>query len=825
MNRYICIHGHFYQPPRENPWLEAVELQDAVYPYHDWNAKITEECYAPNASSRILDDQDRILQVVNNYSKISFNFGPTLLAWLEEQSPQVYEAILEGDRESQKHFSGHGSALAQPYNHTIMPLANRRDKTTQILWGIRDFEHRFGRAPEGMWLPETAVDLETLDIMSQAGIRFTILAPHQAKRVKQEDGAWEDLNGGIVDTTVPYRIALPSGRESALFFYDGPLSRAVAFEGLLRNGESFAKRLVGAFTDDRPTGQLVHIATDGESYGHHHRFGDMALAYAIHYIESNRLATVTNYGEFLETHPPKQWVEIQENTSWSCAHGVERWRSDCGCHTGANPHWRQPWRKPLREALDWLRDAVSPLFEKGAAALVADPWEARNQYIHVVLRRTPKAIHSFFAQEGKQSLGENDRTTALKLLELQRHAMLMYTSCGWFFDDLSGIETIQILRYAGRVLQLAEELDGIQLEPTFLEILSRATSNLSGYGGGDAIYERLVRPAVVDLKKVAAHYAISSLFEDYEKETDIYCYRVRQEKYDFQEAGKAKLAVGRATVVSEITRESGTFFFGVLHLGDHNLSCGVAPFQKKGQREELARELSSAFGRADFAEVFRILEMRFGRDQYTLRDLFHDEQRKILDTIMAATVEDAEASYRQIYEYHVPLMRFLKDVGIPAPKAMYEAAELVLNANLRRVFQEDPLDGDLARSILDEIRMEGVTIDTPTLELVVRRKVESLAEEMLAAPKSLPPLVSLDEALDVVRMLPFTVNLWTVQNIYYELLMNYYPNVKEREAHGDSVTQEWVNRFVAVGKKLSFRMEYAGASATDAAPSQRQTMG
>ena len=297
MDRYICIHGHFYQPPRENPWLEAIELQDSAYPYHDWNERITAECYAPNAVSRILDAENRITRLVNNYAKISFNFGPTLLGWLAATAPEVYQAVLAADRQSRETFSGHGSAIAQPYNHVILPLANHRDRYTQIYWGIRDFEHHFGRAPEGMWLPETAVDLESLEILAELGMRFTILAPHQASRVRSIGSrTWDSVAGGQIDPTRAYEQRLPSGRTLAIFFYDGPVSRAVAFEGLLSRGESFADRLNSAFSEERDWPQLVHIATDGESYGHHHRFGEMALSYALNCIEANQLARLTNYG-------------------------------------------------------------------------------------------------------------------------------------------------------------------------------------------------------------------------------------------------------------------------------------------------------------------------------------------------------------------------------------------------------------------------------------------------------------------------------------------------------------------------------------------------
>ncbi|HYB52510.1 MAG TPA: DUF3536 domain-containing protein, partial [Thermoanaerobaculia bacterium] len=477
MTRYVCVHGHFYQPPRESPWLEAIEVQDSAYPYHDWNERVTAECYAPNAHSRILDDRERIASIVNNYARISFDFGPTLLSWLEQKSPDVYAAVLTADRESRDRFSGHGSALALPYNHMILPLANRRDRRTQVLWGIHDFTRRFGRAPEGMWLPETAVDVETLDALAELGIRFTILAPHQALRARPLGGRWSDVAGGKIDTTVPYRVSLSSGRALDVFFYDEGISRDVAFGGLLHSGQRFAARLKAAFPAEGDGPRLVHLASDGETYGHHHPHGDMALAFALASIEAGEDVALTNYAEFLEKRPPEDEVEIREFTSWSCAHGVERWRAGCGCATGTHPGWSQAWRGPLREALNGLRDAVTVPFEEKGRDLLRDPWAARDEYAAVVLDRSPGNVERFLQAQAARPLEPEERVAARKLLELQRHAMLMFTSCGWFFDDVSGIEAVQVLQYAGRVVQLAEDLFGGSFEGPFLDALARARSN------------------------------------------------------------------------------------------------------------------------------------------------------------------------------------------------------------------------------------------------------------------------------------------------------------------------------------------------------------
>ena len=457
--RHLCIHGHFYQPPRENPWLETVEQQESAYPFHDWNERITSECYAANAASRILDDDEWIVDIANNYNRISFNFGPTLLDWLERERPDTYRAILDADIASRERFSGHGSALAQAYNHSILPLCNERDKITQVRWGIEDFVSRFGRRPEGMWLPETAVDTETLEVLADEGITFTLLAPHQAAAVRPEgDKRWQDVSGARIDPRRPYFCRLPSGKTISLFFYDGPVSQAVAFEHLLSNGDKFKARLTGAFDTSRTTPQLVHIATDGESYGHHHRHGDMALAYAAKAIEADESVTLTNYGEFLERHPATWEVEIAENTSWSCAHGIERWRSAIAGAARAATAGRGPSTGGRRYAtsLDWL---ARPSWWCSTSELApevrcsATPGAPATAYIDVILDRSDASrIDAVLRRPRARSrtwTPKRARIMALKLLEMQRHAQLMYTSCAWFFDELSGIETVQVLGYAG----------------------------------------------------------------------------------------------------------------------------------------------------------------------------------------------------------------------------------------------------------------------------------------------------------------------------------------------------------------------------------------
>ncbi len=808
MERYVCIHGHFYQPPRENPWLETVELQDSAYPFHDWNERIAAECYAANSTSRILNVDGRIEKIVNNYKRISFNFGPTLLSWLEEKDPDVYRAILEADRESRKRFSGHGSALAQVYAHAILPLANARDKHTQVLWGIRDFERRFGRKPEGMWLPETAVDRESLEILRKHGVRFTILAPHQASRVRKRGGRdWQDVSGGRIDPTIPYEARLPSGQRIALFFYDGPVARAVAFERILENGQLFAERLVGAFPEDpSPAARLVHIATDGETYGHHHRWGEMALSSALQHLDSNGGVRITNYGEFLELHPPNHEVEIVESTSWSCVHGIERWRRNCGCNSGGYPDWNQEWRAPLREALDGVRDELAARFEEKGRALLKHPWVARDDYIEVILNRSRENVSGFLGRHAKRKLSRAQEIDALKLLEIQRHALLMYTSCGWFFDEISGIETVQVLQYAGRALQLSGELFGDGLESRFLERLEGCRSNLPEHRDGRRVYEKFVRPAMLDLPRVGAHFAVSSLFETYEERARLFCYEVEKEDFRSLHSGEARLAMGKVKITSAITQEEGRCSFGVLHLGDHNVSGGIREYRGEEAYAAFLREIGEPFRRADLPETLRAIDRTFGSGTYSLKFLFRDQQRRILKTLLRKSEAEALSAYRRAYEQNAPFLRFLSEVGHPIPRPFLAAAELAIGRELREAFEADAPDPEKINGLLEEAALFRIPLDDGGLAYTLAKNVERIALQFRAIPIERSRLQTLEALVGLARRLPFPVNFWKTQNLFYEMLQTVYPGFLQQVAEGDEDVEAWVRHFTGLGEKLSVRM-------------------
>jgi len=803
--RYVCIHGHFYQPPRENPWLEAIERQDSASPYHDWNERISAECYAPNAASRILDRSGCISEILNNYGMISFNFGPTLLAWMEAKDPETYEAVLSADREGKQRFSGHGSALAQAYNHMILPLANARDKQTQILWGIEDFEHRFGRSPEGMWLPETAVDLESLDLMAEAGIAYTVLAPRQAAAVRPPGATgWSDVREATLETRRPYLVALPSGRTITVFFYAGSLSRAVAFERLLTDGAAFAERLVRSLTgyegDDPPIG---HIATDGETYGHHHTHGEMALSFALRQIEARSDVRLTNYAEYLSRHPATWEARIHENSSWSCVHGVERWRSDCGCSSGGNG-WNQKWRRPLRNSLDWLRDTLKPLWEREAGGLFHDPWEARDRYIRVVLDRSDESADAFLDDVALRPLEPDERRSALKLLELQRHAMLMYTSCGWFFDDISGIETVQVLEYAGRVIQLAEELfdTGPELEEGFLTRIEVAVSNVPEWGDGRQVFDRAVVPSRVDLSKAGAHFAVSSLFEEYDEETRIYSFIFDRKDEKRFNTGKEQLLVGVVEVSSLVTQDRELLSYAVLHLGNHNVVGGVRPYQGPETYESLAAGLSTPFLRTDFTAVIRLLDHEFQASTYSLRSLFRDAQRLILDQILETSVEDAEANLTRLYEQRAPLLRFLSDLQIPQPRPFRVAAEYVLNTRLQRIFRQPEPKLQAIQATLEQVHSTGIDLQVREVGFLAREALERMAERLEWEPRQPRNLRRLREMAELVLPAPLNVNPWRVQNVFYRVIHGRGLEFLRRAGADDEKAQEWLREAKRLGDVL-----------------------
>jgi alpha-amylase/alpha-mannosidase (GH57 family) len=797
VEKLICIHGHFYQPPRENAWLEVIEVQDSAHPFHDWNERITSECYAPNAASRILNDKGVIKNIINNYSKISFNFGPTLLSWMEANDTETYEAILEADVISKENFGGHGSAIAQVYNHVIMPLASQQDKETQIIWGLRDFEFRFKRKAEGIWLAETAVDLETLELLVDHHVKFTILAPRQAKAVRKLGSTdFTQLTDVSVDTKVPYSVTLPSGRSIVVFFYDGDTSQSVAFNGLLNDGAKFASKLMSSFDSTSSETQLVHIATDGETYGHHHKHGEMALAYCLDFIERSKDCELTNYAEFLSKHEIKNEALIHENSSWSCVHGVERWRANCGCNSGGNSGWNQEWRKPLREALDWLSDQLHGLYQKEAFNLFKDPRIARNEYISIVLNRNDDTIRNFLREH---CLRDTDQSKVLRLMEMQRNAMLMFTSCGWFFDEISGIETTQIMQYACRSIQLANQILDANLEEEFLQRLAIAKSNVAAYGTADNVYKKIVLPSKTNLQRVGMHYAVSSIFEPDPDSFPVFNYTTFNEVFVKKEAGEQKLVLGVTKVKSNVTRSEKKFAFAVIYMGKHNIIGNISLDMEEDKFASMQVRMVKAFEESRLGEVIGLMQQYFGPEKYTIWQLFQDEKRKVFNQITQQSMSDLEDSLRKIYNRDYPLVTALAYNEIPIPNAYRTTFEYILNADLLKCFT-DKINIKEFERITAELTKWDLHIEDP-------RKVEQLAgisifkelNRIGAERQNVKRVERINRLFPLLEKFKINPDLNRSQNLYFEIFMEMIDS--------KNYSSDWAKQFDLLGECLGVKVE------------------
>ncbi|MBA3397385.1 MAG: DUF3536 domain-containing protein [Deltaproteobacteria bacterium] len=783
--KWVCIHGHFYQPPRENPWLEAIEPQPSAHPYRDWNERITAECYRPNAAARVVDNSNRIIQIVDNYQRMSFNIGPTLMSWLEEFAPDVHQSLIDADRASMKRFGGHGSAMAQAYNHIIMPLASPRDRATQVRWGIADFVKRFGRTPEGMWLPECAADTASLEALAAAGIAFTVLAPSQARAWRPPGGAWRTSS---IDPGRVYKCALPSGRSIDLFFYDGAVAQAVAFERLLADGHQIISRMIsrGPAEGGQPT--LCHIATDGETYGHHHRYGDMALAWALAQVEQGWNGTrLTNYAEYRAKVPATWEVQLAENSSWSCAHGVERWREDCGCNSGGRPGWNQRWRRPLRDALDWLRDQAAGTLEHVGKLLFDDPWAARDGYVEVVLGRTAAARDRFLATHASHVLDASERVRALSLMEMTRHAMLMYTSCGWFFDELSGIETVQCMQYAARVAELIEEIGGDPVEPGLVERLSIARSNIADEGDGRKVWAQRVRPARIDSSKVCAHVAVHSLVEpDPARSVDVFGYHVDFLDRIERRSGRARMVAGTVRVRSRLTETTTTLCFAGLHLGEQHVTGGVRPPPDASAWDAILAELTGALQTADVFAAQRTIDRHFPGAELSLSALLPGSRERVLAGVLHDAITYAEAELASMYDEHAPLIRWLVAHELPIPEVLRMTAEATVRRRVLTNLRAPDASFQQLRDHIAEAALVKVDLDTPEIALAASEGLRRLIERLVGPDGHLDAtgLDTVARAAEVAGRMKSGVDLWLAQNAAWRLL-DRIPELRQRGAAGD----------------------------------------
>ena len=800
--RWVCIHGHFYQPPRENPWLDAIEPQPSAAPYHDWNERITAECYRPNAWARIVDGRGFITSIVDNYARISFDVGPTLLSWMAREAPDVHQAIVEADRAGATRFDGHGPAMAQAYHHLIMPLCNARDRRTQVAWGVRDFERRFGRKPEGMWLPECAVDVPTLEALVDGGIAFTVLAPYQAARVRSPGGAWRDVTEA--DPGRAYRCPLPSGRSIDLFFYDGGLSKAVAFDRLLDDGGLLARRLAdGGGAAQHPGPALLrHIATDGETYGHHHRYGDMALAWALSVIDRGAIAgaRLTTYGQFRAHHPATWEVEIREQTAWSCAHGVERWRSDCGCNAGT-PGFNQRWRTPLRASLDWLRDRCAEVIEQASLGLLRDPWAARDDYVLAQLdrERTDDVLRSHAGRE----LTGDERVRALEILELGRHAMLIFTSCGWFFDDLAGIETVQILRYAARACELAAALGAPELEAGLVERLAEAKSNRPEVGDGRDLWRTEVVPARVDLARLVSHHAILDVIgEGDDQAVTIYGHRIAPETIVRRRRGAIRLAIGRVTATTLVTGRAADLGYAVLYQGRLELRGRVAPIEDDARWHAQVDRLLEAFDHDRLAAVVAALDDDALGRRFDLTALCGSERGDVIERVLAEAQGHASATLQRLYDDQAELVRYLVRERLPVPPLLTTAAQQVLGHRLLvELARRAPRVAEIRATLAEAAGVE-VDLDTREIAFATGVALHRVIVDQAAAPEDPAMLGRLAQMAELATGMKSKVEIWDAQNAAWRWRAAALPGWRARAESGDDTAVRLIAGFERLARAL-----------------------
>jgi alpha-amylase/alpha-mannosidase (GH57 family) len=805
---YLCIHGHFYQPPRENPWLDFVEYQPSARPYHDWNGRITRECYGPNARARVHGADGRILKLVNNYSYMSFNFGPTLLSWLEKRRPWVYAQILAGDRESISRYGGHGNALAQVYNHIIMPLACRRDKVTQIRWGLADFEHRFGRPAEGMWLAETAVDTETLDLMAAEGVSFTILSPFQARSVRTAGGtekaSWQDVSGGTIDTTRPYRVFLDESgsRFMDVFFYDGTLSKAVAYEKILSSGKDFLSRIEDSFGNGGEGPLLVNIATDGESYGHHFKFGDLALAWLFNEVEEKDGIGLINYGEFLERFSPEWEVELIENSSWSCAHGVERWRADCGCSVSQNPAWNQAWRGPLREGLDRLRGELEAIFEKQGGRLFKDPWQARDDYIEVLLDPSSGKRAAFLERHRAAPLEAEEPLNAFQLLESQRMALFMFTSCGWFFDDVSGIEPAQVLKYAARAWDLVRPWADADLEKGLMEYLKQARSNDPVYGDGAGVYRVFVEGSRVDPSRAAFHHALSLLACEEDCEEHPFSEMVRPLKHVKMPGNGYQAVIGEAKVSEPGIGRDYHRTFLALHGRLKDLVGMVGENTGNGDLERLAGELRPALMGGDRKEIEGVFRGIVGNvNCYGFPDVLPDTRRRLINH-MAAALDRRVSEAVQKDEALKELIYLLRETGEAVPEIIEEVFRLVVADELFGLMASERETREIDWEGLSRVADQTGPLETKLNKGALRKGAQDLLHrrmERIAADPDPAAMGNVVDFLDLADKIGLKPDLWECQNMFHDLYKD--------KAFVKNLGRERWTAFMELGNRLGFVLE------------------
>jgi len=795
---YIIIHGHFYQPPRENPWTGRIEKQSSAAPYHDWNELIAAQCYVPNGASRVLDAQQRIAATVNNYKHMSFNIGPTLFNWLERHEVSTYEHIINADIASRAANNGHGNAIAQSFNHTILPLSTSRDQRTQIEWGIRDFRRRFNRDPEGMWLPETAINNTTLENLYEKGIGFTILSPTQAARFRPlglED--WISCKEIAIDTSRPYRVFLKdkSGKRDPdrwidVFFFDWTVSVGVSFEHLLTNGDHFSEKITSV-VPDRPGPIVITVATDGETFGHHEPFGDMCLAYFYKNSVHRQGFRITNFANYLEMFPPDLEAELSfgpndEGSSWSCAHGAGRWQSDCGCTTGGPSWWNQKWRRPLRDSMNLLTTKLDSLFEKSGSRICDDIWAARNDYITLILEPgLPGVIDKFCKKHLKQP---GDASLLLKLCQMQMFTQFSLTSCGWFFSEISGLEATQNLKYAARALELAELLGDTQTRPAFLDVLRKAVSNNPEAGTGKDLFEKAIRQSLFSEENMVSCFAITRLLAD-ETATlklDTFHFDVEEIRTDKIPDNYESL-VGLIKIDNRDCLEKRLYAFFATKFTQRDVRCYLRQVDNVVEYESLIAKLRQI----DKSQAAAL----FGSRYYSWSDMVPEAAEQMMQGMLSQSITQVHTEFEKLYLANRDLFQAYVRTGLELPGEI----QPIVRFTLTRLFTREIIlhrgnwtrdNFSHAASLLAEAENLTLSVDKKEVEKLANEDIAS-ASESLRADGNRVTLENLVQILDICDMLKLTVRKHIAENAAMDYLTHIVvPAIEEAAAQNDTARKK-----------------------------------
>ncbi|MDR2577962.1 MAG: DUF3536 domain-containing protein [Chitinispirillales bacterium] len=810
-NKYLVVHGHFYQPPRENPWLDIIEQQESAAPYHDWNERIYDECYRPNAYSRLLDSRGMITGIHNNYLHMSYNFGPTLFTWLERYHPVTARKMIAADKESAARLGGHGSAVAQVFNHVIMPLASRRDKLTQIRWAKHFFKKRYGREPGGMWLGETAINMETVVCLIEENIRYVILSPSQAESFRRiGDHDWTHTSHHQIDTRRPYRI-FPSDNSGNrldgfldVFFFDEGLSKEVSFNDILQDSRTLGNRINQCYDPHNGGNQLVTIATDGETFGHHKAYGDMCLAYFFTNIAPELGITPVNFGYYLSINPPEYEVTLGdahgEGRAWSCAHGVGRWSRDCGCHTGGEEGWHQAWRGPFRHALQRLQSQIDFHFEARLSTLFSDPWALRDKYINVMWEPSLSKTAEFLqAQSGKFNFNGELTAEVRRLLEAQKFMQFAFTSCAWFFNDISGIETVQNLAYACRALQLGLPEDSkLPVLETFLDDLSKAPSNLKDTNGR-TLFERHILPYYHHERILAFTAAAQQILavkrqSSYEKTVynlelkSVLSYRIDRVHYD-------SVAV---RMESGITGESSSWSVLISYSPETKLRGWVVP----------AKSLPASNGKPDAWITHPDAKM------FSLADLFYSSRHDLSEYFLDRMAKDTDSRFHGWMEYNEQTLNILTRLNYPLPAYCSSPAGYVLQNRWAAQMQKLEKWGS-EENVLAEL--DGIASLESQYETEIDKKLDALllqnliikGLEMLQQKPSVKVCSRLSHLLEIVDKFSVPVSKNKLEDFFHPVYDGALKEYHGKYAAGniDEEEKELLTHLISFARRINFNTD------------------